>query len=72
MEAVWVPLAVALIGGPVMWFLSRFDRRNTEQHGENQKVLLRIEDKVDRVDAKVDKVDDRLDGHITWHIENGK
>jgi hypothetical protein len=71
-EAVWVPLAVALIGGPVMWFLSRFDRRNTAQHGENQAVLLRIEDKVDRVDAKVDKVDDRLDGHITWHIENGK
>ncbi len=72
MEAVWVPVAVALIGGPVMWFLPRFDRRNTDQHAENQAVLLRIEDKVDRVDAKVDKVDDRLDGHITWHIENGK
>lgn len=72
MEAVWVPVAVALIGGPVMWFLSRFDRRNTDQHAENQAVLLRIEDKVDRVDAKVEKVDDRLDGHITWHIENGK
>ena len=62
MEVVWVPIAVALIGGPVMWFLSRFDRRNTDQHAENQKVLNRIE-------SKIDKVDDRLHDHITWHID---
>lgn len=55
-----MPVLVALIGGPVMWFLSRFDRRNTEQHGENQRVLTRIEGKVDRLDT-------RLDGHIDWH-----
>jgi len=61
-EAVWVPLAVALIGGPVMWFLTRFDRRNTDQHAENQKVLTRIE-------SKIEKVDDRLNDHITWHID---
>lgn len=60
MEAVWVPVVVALIGGPLMWFLTRFDKRNTEQHGENQKVLTRIEGKVDRLDT-------RLDGHIDWH-----
>lgn len=56
----WVPLVVAVIGGPVMWFLARFDKRNTEQHGANMKVLERIE-------IKVDKLDDRLDGHIDWH-----
>ena len=63
MEAVWVPVAVALIGGPVMWFLTRFDRRNTDQHAENQKVLTRIE-------SKIEKVDDRLNDHITWHIND--
>lgn len=62
MEAVWVPLAVALIGGPVMWFLTRFDRRNTDQHAQNQAVLTRIE-------SKIEKVDDRLNDHITWHID---
>lgn len=62
MEAIWVPIAVALIGGPLMWLLHRFDRRNTEQHGQNMKVLNRIEEKVDRVD-------DRLSGHIDWHLE---
>jgi sensor domain CHASE-containing protein len=61
-EAVWVPLAVALIGGPVMWFLTRFDRRNTDQHAQNQAVLTRIE-------SKIEKVDDRLNDHITWHID---
>ena len=63
MEAVWVPIAVALIGGPIMWFLTRFDRRNTDQHAENQKVLTRIE-------SKIEKVDDRLNDHITWHISD--
>jgi hypothetical protein len=68
MEAVYVPILVALIGGPVMWFLARFDKRNTEQHGENMKILSRVEDKVDRVDGKVDRLDtkvDKLDGRVT-------
>lgn len=56
------PVLVALIGGPLMWLLHKFDRRNTEQHGENLKVLNRIEDKVDKVDA-------RIDNHIEWHFE---
>lgn len=53
-------MVVAVIGGPLMWFLAKFDKRNTEQHGANMKVLERIE-------VKVDKLDDRLDGHIDWH-----
>jgi hypothetical protein len=61
MEAVYVPILVALIGGPVMWFLARFDKRNTEQHGENMKILSRVEDKVDRVDGKVDRLDSKVD-----------
>jgi hypothetical protein len=68
MEAAYVPILVALIGGPVMWFLSRFDKRNTEQHGENMKILSRVEGKVDRVDGKVDRLDtkvDKLDGRVT-------
>lgn len=58
----WVPIVVALIGGPLMWGLHRFDKRNTEQHGQNMKVLKTIE-------RKIDKVDDRLHGHIEWHID---
>lgn len=62
MSAAWVPIIVAVIGGPLMWFLARFDKRNTQQHGANMKVLERIE-------TKVDKVDDRISGHITWHLD---
>lgn len=60
--SIYVPIAVAIIGGPLMLLISRFDKRNTEQHGANMKVLKRIEE-------KVDKVDDRVSGHIEWHLE---
>lgn len=59
-----VPIVVALIGGPLMLGLKRFDLRNTEQHGENLKVLQRIE-------KKVDHIDDRLDDHIDYHLKEG-
>jgi peptidoglycan hydrolase CwlO-like protein len=71
MEAIYIPIAVALIGGPMMWFLSRFDKRNTEQHGANMEILERVETKLDRMDGKVDRVDekvDRLDARVT-HLE---
>jgi hypothetical protein len=57
----WVPIVVAVITGPLVVLMRRFDKRNTEQHGANMRVLERIE-------TKVDKLDDRLDGHIDWHI----
>jgi hypothetical protein len=60
MEVIWVPVLVALIGGPLMWLLARFDRRNTEQHGANMQVLHRIE-------QKVDTVDNRLYEHVKDH-----
>lgn len=68
MEPIYIPIVVALIGGPVMWFLHRFDKRNTDQHGQNMQVLERIEQKQDRMDGKVDRLDekvDRLDGRVT-------
>lgn len=68
MEAIWVPVVVALIGGPLMWALRQFDKRNTEQHGQNMEVLRRMEGKVDRVDGKVDRLDekvDRIDSRVT-------
>lgn len=68
MSAAWIPVLVALIGGPVMWFLSRLDKRNTEQHGRSMEILERVETKMDRVDDKVDRLDakvDRLDTRVT-------
>lgn len=68
MEPIYIPVVVALIGGPVMWFLSRFDKRNTEQHGQNMQILERVEVKLDRMDGKVDRVDEkveRLDRRVT-------
>ena len=45
-----------------MWVLTRFDKRNSEQHRGNMDVL-------DRIEGKVDKLDERVDGHIEWHMK---
>ena len=58
----WVPVVVALITGPLVVILAKFDKRNTAQHGANMEVLQSIE-------VKIDKIDDRLDGHIDWHYK---
>ena len=67
METIYIPVLVALIGGPVMWFLSRFDKRNTEQHDRNMNVLDKLDIKVDQMNWKIDKIDgkvDRIDSRV--------
>lgn len=58
----WIPVVVALVGGggPIVALIMRLDRKNDQQHGENARVLNRIE-------SKVDKIDDRLFDHIQNH-----
>lgn len=63
--AIAVPVIVALIGGPIMFMLNRFDKRNTSQHEGNMGVLHRIE-------GKVDRLDERIDGHLDWHLKDGE
>jgi len=66
-EAVFVPVTVAVIGGPCMWLLARFDKHNTQQHNSNMHVLKRIEGKVTNIEDKVGMVDERLNNHIDRH-----
>jgi hypothetical protein len=49
----WVPIAVALIGGPLMFMLHRFDKRNSEQHGKSMQVLKGIAEDVSEVKSDV-------------------
>jgi hypothetical protein len=72
MEAVLVPITVALIGGPLMWLLRRADRNNTEQHDRNMDALQKIGESVDKVGAKVDRLDERLDDHVAWHAHRDR
>ena len=52
-----VPIAVAVIGGPVVVLLQQLRKENTSQHAESRGILTHILD-------KVEKVDDKLDLHI--------
>lgn len=60
MEAIIVPIVVALITGPVVVVLNKLRSENTEQHAESRDLLQRVADKVDKVGSKLDK-------HIGWH-----
>lgn len=46
-------LGAAIIGGPIMWALARFDRRNTEQHGVNVGKLQQLIDDVEQMQHDV-------------------
>jgi hypothetical protein len=69
MSGAWIGafgvLGAALVGGPVMWFLARLDRNNTEQHDTSF-------NKLNEISAKVDKLDSRFDDHIEWHMKDGR
>lgn len=66
--AVWiVPIVVAIITGPLVVLLTKFDRRNTEQHDRNMDELRRLGKSVDKVGEKVDRLDSRIDDHVAWH-----
>jgi hypothetical protein len=62
----WIPVFAAAVsagvGGPMMWLLHRFDKRNSTQHGESLSVLRNIESKVEHLDG-------RMDAHIEWHMK---
>ena len=56
-----VPVAVAVIGGPLVVVVQNLRKENTSQHAEARELLKLVA-------GKVDKVDDKLDGHISWHL----
>lgn len=60
MEAVIVPIVVALITGPVVVVLNKLRSENTSQHAEARTLLHQVAHKVDKVGTK-------LDEHIGWH-----
>jgi hypothetical protein len=63
MTALIAAIAVAVIGGPIMWLLHRLDRNNTSQHATSVNLLERLDGKVDRLDEKVDRLDAKTDAH---------
>lgn len=56
-----VPIAVAIIGGPLVVVVQRLRNENTSQHAESRDLLHKLS-------HKVDKIDDKLDSHIEWHL----
>lgn len=60
MENWFVPILVAIIGGPIMFLLSLLRKENKNQHLEGRELVKEVIEKVDKIGTKID-------GHIGWH-----
>lgn len=60
MESWFVPILVAIIGGPIMFLLSLLRKENKNQHLEGRELVKEVIEKVDKIGTKID-------GHIGWH-----
>lgn len=60
MEAVVVPIVVALISGPLVILMQKLRKENSDQHAQGQ-ILLKV------LGSKVDKIGSKIDSHIGWH-----
>jgi hypothetical protein len=60
MQSWFVPIVVAVIGGPLMVLMQLLRKENTNQHAEGRELLKEVISKVDRVGTKID-------GDIGWH-----
>ena len=70
MEPWWTAIAVAVIGGPCMWLLNRFDKHNTEQHAKNMEVAANTLAEVKAARTDIARVERRVDRHMEWHSEH--
>lgn len=64
-ELVAIIVAVLAPSGLIVTLIERTRKENNRDHDRNQKLL-------ERIDVKVDGIDERLDHHIEWHLDKEK
>ena len=57
----FVPVLVALIGGPLVVLIQKGRKENSTDHAQVMGMLKETK-------ISIDKVDTKLDGHIDWHM----
>ena len=57
----FVPVLVALIGGPLVVLIQKGRKENSTDHAQVMSMLKETK-------TSIDKVDTKLDGHIDWHM----
>ena len=67
MNLAWSGVIIALISGPLMWVLYRFEKVNTKQHGNSMAKISKIENSVFVISRDLSKIDTKIDIHIIDH-----
>lgn len=60
-------VGAAMITGPLLWVLSRYDRRNTEQHRDAQVARDHSLHLIQSLHNKVDHHGKLMSDHLSWH-----
>jgi methionine synthase II (cobalamin-independent) len=82
LSAIFVPIIVAVIAGPVVAIVKKFDENNTSQHARSMNVLNSIQSNLSDlksdvgmiqldtriIQSDVKQIDARLNEHIDWHL----
>lgn len=75
-ELIAILIAVLSGSGIPLWFLNKFDKRNTDQHNANMEILTEarndirdVKTEVRDVKEDVRDVRDEVRGHIRYHKE---
>ena len=65
-----VSIICAIIAGSGLpiWFLNRFDKRNTDQHNSNLQLLNEIKQDINIVKDDARQVRFQLGRHLEWHL----
>lgn len=67
MNLAWSGVIIALISGPLMWVLYKFEKTNTKQHGKSMAKIEKIENSVFEISRDLSKIDTKIDIHIIDH-----
>ena len=67
----WAAVVAAIVGagGPLMFLLHRFDRRNTRQHAQSIDVQQQTLAQVKAARQDIGRLERRVDRHLEWHAE---
>lgn len=65
MNTAWASIVVALISGPIMWVLYRFDKRNTKQHGQAVDLIKSVKDDLRSIKKMQVLTNIKLERHLT-------
>lgn len=66
-EFLTILIITSMVLAALIWLIKAV---SAIQHETKPNSGLSMRDSINRIEASVDRLNDKLDGHITWHLDN--